>query len=88
MLPFNNILGGIHRVHKVHCKGKQGDYYVMVMNMLGPSLLDAWNSSRQAMSLEMVACIAVESLAILEKMHLNGRVDLAISSFRFNFLSH
>lgn len=69
-----NTLGGIHGVPKVHYKGKQGDYYVMVMDMLGPSLWDVWNSSGQAMSTEMVACIAVESLSILEKMHSKGYV--------------
>ncbi|KAJ4971836.1 hypothetical protein NE237_004935 [Protea cynaroides] len=67
-------LGGSHGVPKVHFKGRQGDYYVMVMDMLGPSLWDAWNSSGQAMSSEMVACIAVESLSILEKMHAKGYV--------------
>ncbi|XP_027349011.1 casein kinase 1-like protein HD16 [Abrus precatorius] len=46
----------------------------MVMDMLGPSLWDVWNSSSQAMSAEMVACIAVESLSILEKMHSRGYV--------------
>ncbi|XP_022728933.1 casein kinase 1-like protein HD16 [Durio zibethinus] len=69
-----NALGGSHGVPKVHFKGKQGDYYVMVMDMLGPSLWDVWNSSGQAMSAEMVACIAVESLSILEKMHSKGYV--------------
>ncbi|KAF6151762.1 hypothetical protein GIB67_010336 [Kingdonia uniflora] len=69
-----NVLGGIHGVPKVHYKGKQGDYYIMVMDMLGPSLWDAWNSSGQAMSSEMVACIAVESISILEKMHSKGYV--------------
>ncbi|XP_074321378.1 casein kinase 1-like protein HD16 [Silene latifolia] len=69
-----NTLGGIHGVPKVHYKGKQGDYYVMVMDMLGPSLWDVWNSSGQTMSVEMVACIAVESLSILEKMHSKGYV--------------
>ncbi|XVF04578.1 hypothetical protein REPUB_Repub05bG0096000 [Reevesia pubescens] len=69
-----NTLGGSHGVPKVHYKGKQGDYYVMVMDMLGPSLWDVWNSSGQAMSAEMVACIAVESLSILEKMHSKGYV--------------
>lgn len=67
-------LGGSHGVPRVHYKGKQGDYYVMVMDMLGPSLWDLWNSSGQSMSSEMVACIAVESLSILEKMHLKGYV--------------
>ncbi|CAN4114092.1 unnamed protein product [Withania somnifera] len=46
----------------------------MVMDMLGPSLWDVWNSSGQSMSAEMVACIAVESLSILEKLHAKGYV--------------
>ncbi|BBN20191.1 hypothetical protein MPTK1_8g17200 [Marchantia polymorpha subsp. ruderalis] len=69
-----NTLGGSHGVPRVHYKGRQGDYYVMVMDMLGPSLWDVWNSSGQAMSTEMVACIAVEALSILEKMHSRGYV--------------
>uniref|UniRef100_A0A7I4B3M6 non-specific serine/threonine protein kinase n=1 Tax=Physcomitrium patens TaxID=3218 RepID=A0A7I4B3M6_PHYPA len=69
-----NTLGGSHGVPRVHYKGRQGDYYVMVMDMLGPSLWDVWNSSGQAMSTEMVACIAVESISILEKMHCRGYV--------------
>ncbi|KAJ0957773.1 putative protein kinase CK1-CK1-Pl family [Helianthus annuus] len=69
-----NTLGGSHGVPRVHYKGKQGDYYVMVMDMLGPSLWDVWNSSGQTMSSEMVACVAVESLSILEKMHFRGYV--------------
>ena len=39
------------------------------MDMLGPSLWDVWNSQGQMMSQEMVACIAVEALSILEKLH-------------------
>ncbi|KAG4923014.1 hypothetical protein AAZX31_18G280900 [Glycine max] len=69
-----NTLGGSHGIPKVHYKGRQGEYYVMVMDMLGPSLWDVWNSSSQAMTAEMVACIAVESLSILEKMHARGYV--------------
>ncbi|XP_047309217.1 casein kinase 1-like protein HD16 [Impatiens glandulifera] len=69
-----NTLGGSHGVPRVHFKGKQGDYYVMVMDILGPSLWDVWNTSGQAMSTEMVACIAVESLSILEKIHAKGYV--------------
>ncbi|GJY62849.1 casein kinase 1-like protein HD16, partial [Tanacetum coccineum] len=41
-----NTLGGSHGVLKVHYIGKEGDYYVMVMDMFGPSLWDVWNSSR------------------------------------------
>ncbi|KAH0449490.1 hypothetical protein IEQ34_020182 [Dendrobium chrysotoxum] len=69
-----SALGGSHGVPRVHYKGRQGDYYVMVMDMLGPSLWDAWNSAGQAMSSEMVACIAVESISILEKVHSKGYV--------------
>ncbi|KAG0456667.1 hypothetical protein HPP92_024455 [Vanilla planifolia] len=69
-----SALGGSHGVPRVHYKGRQGDYYVMVMDMLGPSLWDAWNSAGQAMSSEMVACIAVESISILEKVHAKGYV--------------
>lgn len=68
------VLGGSHGVPRVHYKGKQGEYYVMVMDMLGPSLWDVWNSSGQQMSTEMVACIAAESLSILEKLHARGYV--------------
>ena len=45
---------------------------MQVMDMLGPSLWDVWNSQGQVMSQEMVACIAVEALAILEKLHAKG----------------
>ncbi|RWW60063.1 hypothetical protein BHE74_00032961 [Ensete ventricosum] len=69
-----SALGGSYGVPRVHYKGRQGDYYVMVMDMLGPSLWDAWNTSGQAMSTEMVACIAVESISILENMHSKGYV--------------
>lgn len=43
-----------------------------VMDMLGPSLWDVWNSQSQAMSQEMVACIGVEALSIIEKLHAKG----------------
>ncbi|KAG0462932.1 hypothetical protein HPP92_021408 [Vanilla planifolia] len=69
-----NTLGGIHGVPHVHYKGRQGDYYVMVMDMLGPSLWDVWNNSSHSMPIEMVACIAIEAISILEKMHSKGYV--------------
>ncbi|KAH0890219.1 hypothetical protein HID58_052648 [Brassica napus] len=69
-----NALGGSHGVPRVHFKGRQGDFYVMVMDILGPSLWDVRNSTSQAMSTEMVACIAIEAISILEKMHSKGYV--------------
>ncbi|KAI8573184.1 hypothetical protein RHMOL_Rhmol01G0258800 [Rhododendron molle] len=72
VLGLQSTLGGSHGVPRVHYKGKQGDYYVMVMDMLGPRLWDVWNTSGQSMSSEIVACIAVKSLSILEKIHSRG----------------
>ncbi|GMH12417.1 hypothetical protein Nepgr_014258 [Nepenthes gracilis] len=69
-----NALGGSHGVPRVHYKGRQGDYYVMVMDMLGPSLWDVWNNNAHTMSVEMVACIAIEAISILEKIHSKGFV--------------
>ncbi|KAG2273632.1 hypothetical protein Bca52824_056187 [Brassica carinata] len=70
-----NDLNGCYGVPAVHHKGCQGDFTSLyVMDMLGPSLWDVWNSSGQSMSPNMVACIAVESISILEKLHMKGFV--------------
>ncbi|CAA6658571.1 unnamed protein product [Spirodela intermedia] len=69
-----NTLNGCYGLPLVHYKGRQGDYYILVMDMLGPSLWDVWNSVGQAMSPSMAACIAVEAISILEKLHLKGFV--------------
>ncbi|GKB02394.1 casein kinase 1-like protein HD16 [Tanacetum coccineum] len=69
-----STLNGCYGVPMVHHKGRQGDYYILVMDKLGPSLWDVWNSSNQILSEEMVACIAVEALSILEQLHLRGFV--------------
>ncbi|KAI4379326.1 hypothetical protein MLD38_005641 [Melastoma candidum] len=73
-LMNGNTLGGSHGVPRVHYKGRQGDYYVMVMDMLGPSLWDVWNNNSHTMSVEMVACIAIEAISILEKIHSKGYI--------------
>jgi serine/threonine protein kinase len=67
-------LGGFHGIPRVHFKGRQGEYYIMVMDLLGPSLWDKWNTAGQSMSQEMVACVAIEALSILEPMHQKGYV--------------
>ncbi|KAI4330641.1 hypothetical protein MLD38_028911 [Melastoma candidum] len=69
-----STLGGSHGVPRVHYKGRQGDYYVMVMDMLGPSLWDVWNNNSHTMSVETVACIAIEAISILEKIHSKGYI--------------
>ncbi|TVU34951.1 hypothetical protein EJB05_16810 [Eragrostis curvula] len=42
-----SALNGCYGVPWVHYKGRQGDYYVLVMDILGPSLWDVWNSFGQ-----------------------------------------
>ncbi|KAK4760766.1 hypothetical protein SAY87_005659 [Trapa incisa] len=69
-----NTLGVIHGVPRAHFKGRQGDYYIMVMDKLGPSLWDVWNNNPHIMSTEMVACIAIEAISILEKVHSRGYI--------------
>ncbi|KAK6129677.1 hypothetical protein DH2020_036543 [Rehmannia glutinosa] len=71
---FSSALGGSHGIPRVHYKGRQSDYYIMVMDMLGPSLWDVWNNNSHTMSIEMVACIAIEAISILEKLHSKGYV--------------
>ncbi|CAN1286030.1 Casein kinase 1-like protein HD16 [Linum perenne] len=67
-------LGSCHGVPQVHFKGLHSDYYIMAMDILGPSLWDVWNNNSQNMSLELVVCITIEAISILEKMHSKGYV--------------
>ncbi|KAG6429064.1 hypothetical protein SASPL_107103 [Salvia splendens] len=69
-----NSLNGCYGVPLVHYKGRQGDFYILVMDILGPSLWDVWNSLGQSMSPSMAASIAVEAISILEKLHMKGFV--------------
>ncbi|KAF4365444.1 hypothetical protein F8388_012809 [Cannabis sativa] len=67
-------LNGCYGIPSVHYRGQQGDYYILVMDMLGPSLWDLWNTNNQMLSEETVACIAVEAISILEQLHFKGFV--------------
>ncbi|KAJ9559001.1 hypothetical protein OSB04_013615 [Centaurea solstitialis] len=69
-----STLNGCYGIPWVHYKGRQGDFYILVMDMLGPSLWDVWNSLGQSMSPNMAACIAVEAISILEKLHSKGLI--------------
>ncbi|XP_039058388.1 casein kinase 1-like protein HD16 [Hibiscus syriacus] len=67
-------LNGCYGLPLVHYKGQLGGYYILIMDMLGPSLWDVWNSNNQMLTEEMVACIAVEAISILEQLHQKGFV--------------
>ncbi|XP_044390878.1 casein kinase 1-like protein HD16 [Triticum aestivum] len=65
-------LSGCNGIPSVHYKGCQGDYYILVMDLLGPSLWDVWHSPGHEMSVLKVACIAIDAISILEKIHSKG----------------
>jgi len=67
-------LGDSYGVPKVHYKGQQDDFYIMVMDLLGPSLWDVWNQHYQHLSEGYAACVAVEALNILQSLHNKGYV--------------
>eukprot|EP01018_Ginkgo_biloba_P015310 Gb_14707 [translate_table: standard] len=78
-----NTLSGYHGLFWVHHKGQKGDYYILVMDMLGPILWDVSNTVGQAISTEMFACIIVEPISILEKLHMKVFVhgDVKLENF-------
>ncbi|XP_052199319.1 casein kinase 1-like protein HD16 [Diospyros lotus] len=69
-----STLNGCYGIPLVHHKGRLGEYYILVMDMLGPSLWDVWNSNNQMLSETMVSCIAVEAISILQQLHFRGFV--------------
>ncbi|KAF8023215.1 hypothetical protein BT93_F0655 [Corymbia citriodora subsp. variegata] len=59
---------------RVHYRGQQGDYNILVMDLLGPSLQVQLVDNRPSMPLATVACVAVEAISILEKLHSRGYI--------------
>lgn len=45
---------------------------LQVMDLLGPSLWDAWNTQSIDMTPQYVACVAVEAIIILQALHEKG----------------
>ncbi|KAL3746779.1 hypothetical protein ACJRO7_015679 [Eucalyptus globulus] len=59
---------------RVHYRGQQGDYDILVMDLLGPSLQVQLVNNRPFMPLASVACVAVEAISILKKLHSRGYI--------------
>ncbi|KAI6668910.1 hypothetical protein NL676_003795 [Syzygium grande] len=68
-------LGNDHGISlpRVHYKEQQGDYNVMVMDLLGQNLHVLMQNSPDN-RLAVVACVAVEAISILEKLHSKGYI--------------
>ncbi|KAK9818133.1 hypothetical protein WJX72_007616 [[Myrmecia] bisecta] len=69
-----SALGDTYGVPRMHFKGTEGDFNIMVMDLLGPSLWDLWSKEGQKLTEKYVACIAMEALQILEALHAKGWV--------------
>ncbi|KAL3746791.1 hypothetical protein ACJRO7_015691 [Eucalyptus globulus] len=59
---------------RVHYRGEKGGYDILVMDLLGPSLQVQLVNNRPSMPLASVACVAVEAISILEKLHSRGYI--------------
>ncbi|XP_056166537.1 casein kinase 1-like protein HD16 [Syzygium oleosum] len=68
---------------RVHYKGQQGDYHVMIMDLLGPSIQALLVNNLPTPPMEAIACISVEAISILEKLHSRGYIhgDIKPSNF-------
>ncbi|KDD76924.1 hypothetical protein H632_c65p1 [Helicosporidium sp. ATCC 50920] len=69
-----SAIGEVYGVPRLHYRGQQASFYVMVMDLLGSSLWDVWNAEGQALSAQYCACVAVEALRILQALHAKGYV--------------
>ena len=56
-------------IPNVHWFGKEGDYNVLVMDLLGPSLEDLFNFCKRTLSLKTILMLADQLIARLEYFH-------------------
>jgi len=76
-------LAGCQGVPRLMHTGTLQDYYVMVMELLGPSLQDLFEEHHQRLDMRTVACIACESIAILQNIHDRGYVHCDVKPENF-----
>jgi len=77
------ILSGGVGVPNVHWFGKEGDYNVMVMDILGPSLEDLFNFCSRKFTLKTVLMLADQMLARVEYVHAKNFIHRDIKPDNF-----
>ncbi|BDA46424.1 probable casein kinase I isoform delta at N-terminal half [Coccomyxa sp. Obi] len=67
-------ISGCYGIPKIFAKGTQAGFHIMVMELLGPSVWDVWNTEGQMLPVPYVACVATEALRALQDLHGRGYV--------------
>ena len=65
-------LQGLERIPKIHFFGEQGEFFVLIMDLLGPSIKAQMNFIKKSFSLATTLKISIQLLDIIENIHKKG----------------
>ena len=68
------ILKGVKRIPKLYFIGEQGAYYILILELLGPSLKQLLEKVGGKFSLETTLKIGIQVLDIVKEIHMRGIV--------------